>query len=102
MGTRPTLAQAARLPASLTLPEAAALLGIGRTHAYTLAATGQFPAPVLHLGRALRVPTAPLLRLLAIPDPTAPAPDPTPGDPVPGAVRGGAREEPPPHHEEPS
>jgi hypothetical protein len=74
MSTRTTLADAASLPASLCLVEAAALLGIGRTHAYTLEATGQFPVPVLRLGRVIRVPTAPLLDLLGLPvaSPAAP------------------------------
>ena len=102
MSARTTLADAARLPASLSLIEAAALLGIGRTHAYNLEAAGEFPVPVLHLGRVIRVPTAPLLELLGLPVPT-PQPPPQPGTrgPQPGRV-GGAHEEPPPDREEPS
>ena len=99
MSARTTLAQAAKLPASLSLIEAAALLGIGRTHAYNLEAAGQFPVPVLHLGRVIRVPTAPLLELLGLPTPTAAA------EPRPGAAAigtGGAHEEPPARPGEPS
>ena len=97
MSARTTLAQAAKLPASLSLIEAAALLGIGRTHAYNLEAAGQFPVPVLHLGRVIRVPTAPLLDLLGLPVPT----------PAPASERAkpsadGTNEEPPPGREEPS
>lgn len=101
MSARTTLAQAARLPASLSLIEAAALLGIGRTHAYNLEAAGQFPVPVLHLGRVIRVPTAPLLELLGLPVPT---PQPSPAADAPGPRPGahGADEEPPPGREEPS
>ena len=97
MSARTTLAQAAKLPASLSLIEAAALLGIGRTHAYNLEATGEFPVPVLHLGRVIRVPTAPLLELLGLP---TPAPEPRESAPHPGAD--GTDEEPPVHSEEPS
>jgi len=97
VSARTTLAQAAKLPASLSLIEAAALLGIGRTHAYNLEAAGDFPVPVLHLGRVIRVPTAPLLELLGLPTPT-PAPAPEHGTPTPH----GTHEEPPPGGEEPS
>jgi len=97
VSARTTLAQAAKLPASLSLIEAAALLGIGRTHAYNLEAAGDFPVPVLHLGRVIRVPTAPLLELLGLPTPT-PAPAPEHGTPTPH----GTHEEPPPGREEPS
>ncbi len=85
MSARPTLAQAAALPTTLSLPEAARLLGIGRTHAYTLAGHGEFPVPVIRLGRIVRVPTAPLLTLLGLPAPVPPcAPDPDAPAPVPG------------------
>jgi predicted DNA-binding transcriptional regulator AlpA len=97
MSARTALAQAAKLPASLSLIEAAALLGIGRTHAYNLEAAGQFPVPVLHLGRVIRVPTAPLLELLGLP---TPAREPGEAEPHPGAD--GTDEEPPPGREEPS
>jgi hypothetical protein len=101
MSARTTLAQAAKLPASLSLIEAAALLGIGRTHAYNLEAAGDFPVPVLHLGRAIRVPTAPLLDLLGLPVPTPQTPpEPSACGPEPGTH--GAHEEPPPGGEEPS
>ena len=97
MSARTTLAQAAKLPASLSLIEAAALLGIGRTHAYNLEAAGDFPVPVLHLGRVIRVPTAPLLELLGLP-----APAPQHGEPAPHPGADGADEEPPPGRVEPS
>lgn len=101
MSARTTLAQAAKLPASLSLIEAAALLGIGRTHAYNLEAAGQFPVPVLHLGRVIRVPTAPLLQLLGLPAPSlTTTSDPDAG--APASDGAGAREEPPAHREEPS
>jgi predicted DNA-binding transcriptional regulator AlpA len=52
------------LPAVIDVPTAAMILGIGRTFAYELVRTGQFPTPVLRLGRRIRIPSAPLLSLL--------------------------------------
>jgi excisionase family DNA binding protein len=56
---------AVRLPAVLDLVDAAALLGVGRTTAYRLVRDGQWPTPVLRLGRLIKIPTKPLLDLLA-------------------------------------
>jgi excisionase family DNA binding protein len=53
------------LPAVLDLAHAAALLGVGRTTAYKLVHDGQWPTPVLRLGRLMKIPTQPLLELLA-------------------------------------
>ena len=53
-----------RLPPVVDLPTAAAILGIGRTLAYQLVRTGQWPTPVLRIGRLIKVPTGPLLDLL--------------------------------------
>lgn len=44
----------ATLPRLVSVPEAARLLGIGRTTAYELLAAGQLE--VVHIGRAARVP----------------------------------------------
>ncbi len=55
------------LPAVLDVPTAAAVLGVSRTAAYELIRTGSWPTPVFHLGKLIRVPTAPLLSLLGIP-----------------------------------
>jgi excisionase family DNA binding protein len=57
--------RAAQLPAVLDLTHAAALLGVGRTTAYKLVHDGQWPTPVLRLGRLIKIPTQPLLELLA-------------------------------------
>jgi len=59
-------------PQTLTVEEAARILGIGRTTAYALArewrtTKGRSGLPVLELGRSLRVPRAALARLLAAP-----------------------------------
>ena len=53
-----------RLPPVVDVPTAAAMLGIGRTFAYQLVRTGQWPTPVLRVGRLIKVPTGPLLDLL--------------------------------------
>jgi hypothetical protein len=53
------------LPAVLDLVQAAALLGVGRTTAYRLVHGEQWPTPVLRLGRLIKIPTQPLLELLA-------------------------------------
>ena len=57
--------QRCRCPRFSTLSQAAALLGVGRTTAYRLVHDGQWPTPVLRLGRLIKIPTQPLLELLA-------------------------------------
>lgn len=52
------------LPPVLDVPTAARLLGLGRSSAYELIRSGRWPTPVLHLGRQIRIPSAPLLVLL--------------------------------------
>jgi predicted DNA-binding transcriptional regulator AlpA len=54
------------LPAVVDLTTAAGVLGIGRTCAYELVRTGEWPTPVLRLGRLIRIPTTPLLDLLGV------------------------------------
>jgi hypothetical protein len=56
----------AALPPALDLPAAAHLLGISRTSAYELVRTGEWPSPVLRLGRRIKIPTQPLLELLGL------------------------------------
>jgi predicted DNA-binding transcriptional regulator AlpA len=55
-----------RLPAVLDVPTAACVLGVGRSAAYTMVKSGTWPTPVLRLGRRIRIPSAPLLSLLAL------------------------------------
>jgi hypothetical protein len=66
--TEPTLTREdlLALPAVVDLSTAAAVLGIGRTCAYELVRTGEWPTMVLRIGRLIRIPTAPLLDLLAV------------------------------------
>lgn len=58
--------QLRRLPTVIDVPTAAAILGVGRTAAYELIRTNRWPTPVLHVGKLIRIPTAPLLRLVGI------------------------------------
>jgi predicted DNA-binding transcriptional regulator AlpA len=48
------------------VPTAAAVLGIGRTAAYELIRCGNWPTPVLRLGKLIRIPSAPLLDLVKV------------------------------------
>lgn len=57
------------LPAAVDVRTAAEVLGVGRTAAYTLVRLCEWPTPVLHLGTTIRIPTAPLLRLLEVEPP---------------------------------
>lgn len=52
------------LPPTLSVEEAAELVGVGRNAAYRAAHRGDIPA--FRVGRKLRIPTAGLLRLLGI------------------------------------
>lgn len=54
------------LPAVIDVETAGRLLGLGRSAAYQLVKDGDWPTPVLRLGRRWRVLTAPLLALLGI------------------------------------
>jgi hypothetical protein len=45
---------------------AGAILGVGRTKAYELARTGQFPVKVLRIGKRYLVPVPAILRLLEL------------------------------------
>jgi excisionase family DNA binding protein len=67
-----------RLPTLLTVPDAARVLGVGRTVAYQLVRRGQWPSPVIRIGSQFRIPRAPLLELLGL-SPTPPSlPPPSP------------------------
>lgn len=52
------------LPPVVDLPTAAGMLGIGRTMAYRLVRTGEWPTPLIRVGRLIKVPTHPLLEFL--------------------------------------
>jgi hypothetical protein len=57
----------ATLPALLDIPTAAKVLGIGRSLAYDLVRRGEWPTTVLHIGKLIKIPTAPLLVLISQP-----------------------------------
>ncbi len=61
-----TQEQILTLPPVVDVPTAAAILGVGRSAAYELIRCGQWPTPVLRLGKLIRVPTAPLLELVGV------------------------------------
>jgi predicted DNA-binding transcriptional regulator AlpA len=52
---------------TLDVPDSCTLLGCSTWTGYQAIREGDFPAPVLHIGRAIRVPTRPLLELLGMP-----------------------------------
>lgn len=54
----------AGLPALLDVPDAARVLGIGRSLAYELVRRGEWPTSVLRFGRLIKIPSGPLLRLV--------------------------------------
>jgi hypothetical protein len=51
---------------TITVPQAGAILGVTRNPAYLAAARGDFPT--IKVGRSIKVPTAPLKRLLGFED----------------------------------
>ena len=55
----------ANSPRMLDVPEAAMMLGIGRTLAYELIRSNHWPTPVVRIGRLVRIPSGPILELLA-------------------------------------
>lgn len=63
-GAAVTLLDLANLPPTISVEEAAELLGLSRPTAYRAISNGQLP--VMRFGRRLRVPTAPLLELLGV------------------------------------
>lgn len=60
----------AALPAVLDVLQAARLLGIGRTLAYELVRTDQWPTPIIRVGRLIKIPSAPLIELMSTGYPT--------------------------------
>ncbi|MER5397566.1 helix-turn-helix domain-containing protein [Streptomyces sp. NPDC002599] len=65
MGEPATLAEVRTWPALVPVSQAARALGLSRTTAFTLAAQGEFPVPVIRaVGRRQKVRTADLVRYL--------------------------------------
>jgi excisionase family DNA binding protein len=52
------------LPPLLDVPEAARVLGIGRSLAYDLVRRGEWPTAVLRVGRLIKIPSRPLVELV--------------------------------------
>ena len=51
---------------TISIREAAKILGISASTAYAAVNAGTFPVPVIHIGSRISVPTAPLRKLLGI------------------------------------
>lgn len=73
-----TRAEVLALPAALDVETAARVFGVGLTTARDLVRRGQWPSPVLRVGRQYRIPTAPLLEVLGIAPDVREAGAPTP------------------------
>lgn len=58
-----TLPDPAERP-TLSVTEACEILGVSTKTAYEMIRRDEWPTPVLHLGRAIRIPTRPLLALV--------------------------------------
>lgn len=56
------------LPAAVDIPTAGKCFKMGRSKAYDLARAGQFPVPVLPMGKSFRVTRASILTKLGIED----------------------------------
>ncbi|SPT51208.1 DNA-binding protein [Actinomadura madurae] len=69
-----TPAEIRSLPVTIDLVTAGRAFGVGRTKAYQLARTGQFPCKVLRVGHSYRVSTADLLAAIGL-SPAAPEQD---------------------------
>jgi hypothetical protein len=78
-GARPTLDEIKTWPATCTVTQAAAALGISKSSAYESIARGDFPVPVVSVRRRHQVITAALVRLLSADAKTA--------GPEPGRLR---------------
>ncbi|WP_406321913.1 DNA-binding protein [Streptomyces sp. NBC_00519] len=69
-----TVGDLLNLPPTTDVETAGKAFGIGRTKAYELVRSGEFPCKVVPAGRAYRVVTADLLRVLGIQENTQHAP----------------------------
>jgi excisionase family DNA binding protein len=64
IASRPTIEQALQLPPTVSVEQAAAILGISRTAAYEAIHRGEVQS--FSIGRRIVVPTAPLLVMLGL------------------------------------
>jgi excisionase family DNA binding protein len=60
----PTLDEVRRWPATVSVEDAAAALGISRAHAYDLIKSKAFPARAISVGRRIRVTTSSILAVI--------------------------------------
>ncbi|GLZ57782.1 hypothetical protein [Micromonospora sp. NBRC 107095] len=64
-----TIERIRALGVTTTLATTASVIGISRSQAYRLAATNQFPIPLIRAGSRIIVPVVGLLQLLLVDDP---------------------------------
>jgi predicted DNA-binding transcriptional regulator AlpA len=64
------LRELARTQTTIDIPTTAAAIGKGEAQAYREIKDGVFPLPVFRSGRRLRVPSAAVLRLLELDEPS--------------------------------
>ncbi len=64
--TRWTVEDVRALGLTTDIETAGLILGIGRSRAYTLAKSGEFPVPLIRVGRSYIVPVPAILHLLGI------------------------------------
>jgi excisionase family DNA binding protein len=64
--TGPTLDEIRRWPATVSVEDASAALGISRAHAYDLIKSGGFPAKAIPVGRRIRVTTSSILAVIDV------------------------------------
>ncbi|MET9461941.1 DNA-binding protein [Streptomyces canus] len=65
-----TVGNLLNLPPTIDVETAGKAFGIGRTTAYQLARSGNFPCKVVRAGRSFRVVTADLRRVLGVEQPS--------------------------------
>lgn len=73
MTAQPTLAEIRSWPAAVSVTLAASAFGISRSHAYELAARGEFPARTITCGSRRVVVTADIVRQLSVSEPSTDA-----------------------------
>jgi hypothetical protein len=54
------------LPPVIDVSTADDVFGVGRSAAYEIIRSGQWPTPIIRIGRHIRIPTLPLLELVGL------------------------------------
>ncbi len=76
-----TAEEVLKLPVKVDVPTAGAIIGnLCKDESYRMVKRGEFPVPVIKVGRKLFVPVAPILQLLGLDTRAAGAPTPAAAD----------------------